>query len=359
MSTWNSRPYQPGDEQAITALYENVFQIPMSMERWMWRYGNNPTGQIAIELAAADDQRIVGQYAVMPVAMKVGDDEAVASLSLDTMVHSEFRGQRMFTKLADALYERLAAEGMPLVYGFPNSQSYPGFVKHLGWHDLVEHLPVFVRPLKFSKLLAKTVPSGLLAQIAAPPARLVYRLVYRPGCKSSANLQLRALDAFDARSDRLWAAARDTAAVLIRRDQAYLNWRYVNHPDRTYSILAAERGDTLVGYVVAVEQEIAGMAGLFITDLLADPAHSDVPAALIAAVVRQARQRDCDLVNCLMLPHHPYAAVLKQCGFVLAPPRMFPQEIHLGARNLGSPRPDTFIHDSRNWYITWGDHDSV
>jgi GNAT superfamily N-acetyltransferase len=82
--------------------------------------------------------------------MKVGDDDVVATLSLDTMVHPDFRGQGMFTKLAEDLYGRIANDGMPIVYGFPNAQSHGGFVKYLKWVDLVEPLPIFVRPLKFS-----------------------------------------------------------------------------------------------------------------------------------------------------------------------------------------------------------------
>jgi len=352
--------YQPKDEQAIATLYENVFNLPMPMEYWRWRYCNNPTNDIFLQLAVTADNQIVGQYAVMPLIMKIGDKEIEAALSLDSMVHADYRGQGMFSKLGKDLYDNLIAEGkIQFVYGFPNSEAYPPRIKHLGWVDLCENMPIYIRPLNFTKILQKVVRSTLLAQSLAPLAALVYRLLYLGSVKSDDKYALYAIQKFDERFDTLWQAARDISPIMIRRDRMYLNWRYIDHPNKTYTILAADAGDMLAGYIVLTQREIKGLEGIFIADLLVHPQYPDVAKALINAATVEARKRKNDLVSCLMFPDIPYAASLKKCGYIMTPAQFLPQEIHLGARNLGSYFEDTFIQNGTNWYITWGDHDTI
>jgi hypothetical protein len=51
----------------------------------------------------------------------------------DTMTHKNHMGKGLFITLARKTYELAAAEGASFVFGFPNENSYPGFVKKLSW----------------------------------------------------------------------------------------------------------------------------------------------------------------------------------------------------------------------------------
>lgn len=360
MSNWNIRTYEQGDEEAIKELYEYVFNVPMSLELWRWRYLDNPTGRVTILLAfSKEDQTLAGQYALCPVTMKLGSQELIGALSLDTMVRPDFRGQNMFTKMADDLYQRILSDGIPLIFGFPNSQSHIGFTKYLGWKDLVTTLPIYVRPLKFSSLLRKIIKSELLSNLLDPLAKLSYKIIKGPYGTSYRQYIVKKLTGFDERFNILWQQVSEIAQILVCRDRDYLNWRYTSHPESNYTIFAIEREDALLGYCILRIQELAGMQVGFIADLLVQPEEKYGPDALLEAAIKNAEIAGCTMVNCLMLEHIPYVAALKRRGFMLAPSSVFPQEIHLGVRNNGSRQSDSFIHNSVNWFITWGDHDRI
>ncbi|GAB4538305.1 MAG: hypothetical protein Kow0063_25980 [Anaerolineae bacterium] len=359
MVSWTTRLYQQNDEYAITELFKLVFEQDMPIERWRWQYLDNPLKWVAILLAEADDKRLVGQYALCPLPMKIGDRDIVGALSLDTMVHPDFRGQGLFTALAKELYDRIAREGVPIVYGFPNEQSHSGFVKRLQWIDLCDDLPVYVRPLNFAKLLDRLVPVRLLAHVGSSIAELGYRVARGPRGVAQASSQVTLVSEFDERVDDLWYQARDIAPILIRRQRNYLNWRYASHPEHHYKILVVEDDDRISGYAVLGQHVVDDLLVGFVMDLLVEPGSVDVVDLLLEEVVAHAKGEGCDLISCLMLAHSPYVQGLKRQGFVRAPASLIPQEIYLGARNNSSDLPDRLIHSSSNWYVTWGDHDRI
>lgn len=358
MSDLHFRLYQPGDEQAIIALYETTFQQPMSLARWQWQYLQSPTAKTAIMLAFSESGQLAGHYAVNPLPMQVNHQAEEGSLSLDTMVHPDFQGRRLFTSLAQALYEHLESAGNALTYGFPNGNSHHGFVKYLNWQDLAQSIPLYLYPLRFSALLQKAIPIPALTRLAAPLAQLGYKAVRRTHAPSTYHITT--TSRFDERVDSLWEKARTLAPTLIRRDRAYLDWRFFQHPDYRYTLFTASlpsQNDQLTGYMVLTEQPLAGLNAGFIVDVLVDPAHPQAANALFKAAIDHSRTAGHDLVNCMIFPHSPYATALNQAGFIRVPPRFFPQEMHLGVRanqpNINGLSP------VENWHITWADHDRV
>jgi GNAT superfamily N-acetyltransferase len=72
-------------------------------------------------------------YGVFPCLVIFNDQKYLVAQSGDTMTHSNHRGKGLFTQLALKTYEYCREAGVHLVFGFPNENSYPGFVKNLGW----------------------------------------------------------------------------------------------------------------------------------------------------------------------------------------------------------------------------------
>jgi GNAT superfamily N-acetyltransferase len=347
MTDWTTRFYQPGDETAICALYERVFEQPMTLERWRWQYAHDPGG---ILLAVAPDGSLAGHYAVSPLRFLMNGETIQGALSLDTMVHPNYRGQGMFTRLANALYDHLAAQGIDFIYGFPNEQSHHGFIKNLGWRDLQPTLPLYVYPLNFSSAIQKVLPVPLLARLGSPAAKLGYRALFGAPRPIPSSIQVRKVQDFDERFDGLLEYA--PARLMLKRDHDYLTWRYLKHPDHRYTILAAESGDSLLGYAVLSSQVTAGLNAAYLVDILG---RKDAVTALIRAAVDSAQ--DMDVINCMMFP--PYAPLLRRSGFIPLPERLFPQEMHLGVHNNTTRLSDEMIYDPGSWYITWGDHDRI
>lgn len=116
----------------ILALLGHDPAVPFREEEWNWFYADNPVGPPLISLYVEND-RVLGHYAIIPTRLSVDGQPFTAYRSMSTMVHPDARGRGLFTILAQRVYDMVTSSAAPLVYGFPNKNSAPGFVKYLGW----------------------------------------------------------------------------------------------------------------------------------------------------------------------------------------------------------------------------------
>ena len=116
----------------ILALLGHDPAVPFVEAEWDWFYAHNPVGPPLISLYVESD-RVLGHYAIIPTLLSSNGKPFVAYRSMSTMVHPDARGRGLFTILAQRVYDMVAKSKAPLVYGFPNKSSAPGFVKYLGW----------------------------------------------------------------------------------------------------------------------------------------------------------------------------------------------------------------------------------
>ena len=356
---WHMREYKPSDETDIKKLYCLVFGVDLDADQWRWRYVNNPTGLVAITIAEAEEG-IVGQYALLPVIAKVGDTVRTVALSLDTMVHPDYRGQGMFSKLAMDLYKRVERKGVPLIYGFPNEASHHGFVARLGWVDLCERVPLFIRPLDVKRILGTKVNNHLFLTVGEWIGLTGWSLLCptRPselpdGCT------IQQVDSFDECVDQLWEHASSALNITVVRNYRYLNWRYVEKPGDEYTIFTLEGAGDILGYVVLKIVKKFGLQIGFVVDLLAVPDQPNISRYLISKAVEYFKELQADMISCMMLKQGPYIQALKKSGFLFVPPKFHPQEMYLGVRRNTKEYPAEFITNPNNWYVTWGDHDDV
>ena len=70
---WVTRAYKPGDEAGLMALWKAAFPDGESgraeLDYWNWQFRDPPAGTARFRLAVVDE-KIVGQYAVIPVPMQ-------------------------------------------------------------------------------------------------------------------------------------------------------------------------------------------------------------------------------------------------------------------------------------------------
>ncbi|HET7818339.1 MAG TPA: GNAT family N-acetyltransferase, partial [Bacteroidia bacterium] len=72
-------------------------------------------------------------YGVFPCIVEYDGKKIIAAQSGDTMTHPSHQGKGLFIKLAKMTYELAKEKGIEFIFGFPNKNSYPGFVKKLNW----------------------------------------------------------------------------------------------------------------------------------------------------------------------------------------------------------------------------------
>jgi GNAT superfamily N-acetyltransferase len=338
--------YRPDDKRAVDALYRRVFghdAAESSRLRWEWQYRNNPNnpGQEPEIWIAREGPAIVGQYATMPVRLSVGDREVQGSWGMDVMVAPERQRQG----LGEVLFRTWDRNvGASLGLGLSDS-SYRLFQK-LRWPD-VGPVPCLVKPLTRRALRRPNWPLGvnrLISAVTLPVVKIVART--RPLAA-----EVRMIQRFDDSFTTLWEEMAPKFGLAVRRDAAYLNWKYVNAPHVRYSIAALRRDDRNVGY--AVYRHFVEPRGrvTVLVDFLADPADEQGFATLLRWVDREARQADSDKIRTFAM-HAGFRRVLRKSGYFVVKSTM-----EFVVKVNGIEVDPSFYDDTDDWHVTLGDSD--
>lgn len=317
MGDIESRPYRQGDERYIVELFPTCFGgRTLAMPYWTWRFRDNPLGKTLIELAWVGD-RLVGHYAVTPVQISFAGQDILSGLSVTTMTHPEYRGRGLFPLLARNLYERMAHEGFSVVWGFPNRNSHATFLNKLQWQDICR------------------IP---MLQLNIADLRTPFPI--------SPNVSMD--ESFDERFDAFWDERLWDRKILVKRDLAYLIWRYASNPENRYYVICHEHKTRLSGYVI---WKAYRETELEIVDLLTA---NDVGVALdlIHAATNIAAANGMKSVKMWLPGHDPLRVHLEAMGFRVSDPAT-----HFGIRSLGDWPGQRACLDEAAWHYALGDSD--
>ena len=338
--------YRPDDRRLLDALYRRVFGADMASAnrlRWDWQYRLNPNVPASGPLiwVAREGGTIVGQYACMPVRLNVNSVEIDATWGMDVMVAPERQRQG----LGDVLFRTWDRNvGASLGLGLSES-SYRLFQK-LQWPD-VGPVPCLVKPLSRRALRRPTWPvpvNRFVSYITLPWIRLVSRSRPLEGT-------VRTVRQFDDRFTRLWERVRDKFAFAVRRDAAYLNWKYIQPPHVRYSVGVLERGADIAGYVVYRHVvEPRGRVTLLV-DFFADPDDQSAVVTLLRWIDREARAADSDKIRTFSM-HDTFRKHLRKSGYYSVKSTM-----EFVAKINALEVPASYYKDTGRWHVTLGDSD--
>lgn len=338
--------YRRDDKRAVDALYRRVFghdAAESSRLRWDWQYRNNPNNpdhepEIWI---AREGPAIVGQYATMPVRLSLGGTEVQGSWGMDVMVAPERQRQG----LGEVLF-RMWDRNVGAALGLGLSDSSYRLFQKLRWPD-VGPVPCFVKPLTRRALRRPNWPVGvnrLVSALTLPVIKVVARS--RPLAA-----EVRMIQRFDDSFTELWTELAPKFNLAVRRDAAYLNWKYVNAPHVRYSIAALRRDNRNVGYAVYRHfTEPRGRVTILV-DFLADPNDEQGVETLLRWVDREARQADSDKIRTFAM-HAGFRRILRRSGYFLVKSTMeFVVKIN------GLAVDQSFYDQTDTWHVTLGDSD--
>jgi hypothetical protein len=338
-----SRLEDAADLQKVQDLFsQNGF--PRASREVEWIY--EPLGRDAPHAAIAEaGEATAGLYVTVPARFKCGDRTLLAAQSLDTMVDAKFRGFGLFTKLARAVYDEMARSGVAFVYGFPNGNSYPGFVQKLGWATL-DPVPFLFRPLSLGYAFGK-----LNSKLRNLPLRMP------PIGRRGRSEQIQGLPDREA-IDTLWANFSRNLGVARVRDHEFLSRRYSRHPRAIYRYRAVIDAGKLAGLIIyCVEDKHGGRIG-YVMELMCIADRQDCAGWLLADAVHDMSNDSCDGVLAWCLEHSPYYDKYLKQIFLPMPTRLRPIELHFGGRQL-SGEPIEMLKDRKQWYLSYSDSDTV
>ena len=334
--------YRSEDRVEIDALFRRVFgnkSADASAARWDWQYRQNPNTTEPQIWIARDEGRIVGQYATMPVRLRVNGQDIDASWGMDVMVAPE-RQRKGLGEVLFRTWDRHtgASLGMGLSTG-----SHQLFRK-LQWPD-VGPVPCLVKPLSARAFARTRSPfvNGLLTMAARPLVAVLRSRGATPDVKP--------VREFDTRFTDLWERVASTFALAVRRDAAYLNWKYLALPHIRYSILALDRGAAIDGYAVFRHVDEPRGRVTALVDLLADPRDRSAVTALLRAVERDARAAGSDKIRAFAM-NEAFRKAMRAEGYL----RVQSSIEFVAKVNAVQVDPD-FYSRTGTWHVTFGDSD--
>ncbi|RMH72552.1 MAG: GNAT family N-acetyltransferase [Gemmatimonadetes bacterium] len=329
------RPYRPGDEAELVALYRRVFQQERTMAHWQWKFGENPAGNQTL-IAQAPDGKMAAQYATVCARYRYQEQTIISSQIVDTAVDPKYRKSLTKKPLFEQLVDYAGVARGPLnhfCYGFPNSRAYRIAKKR------------FKYPYQFIhqvQAMVKRIPAGEQLSL---PERLFFKTQKR-------RYDIRKIDRFDARADTLWNRVQHHIRLGIIRDATYLNWRYCDCPVVEYLPIGVFEKSTgeLLGWAIFRANYPAQKNGLLV-DWLFDPADAVVLRVLFRGIENSARIAGSERLETWLPPHYPqFEAVFTGHGF-----HREETEYKLVALPF---RPDiTLEWMTANWFYTMGDAD--
>jgi hypothetical protein len=362
-SRFTLRRYDGGDETAIVALLKSAFGVWHSLNYWRWMYKKNPAGKPIIWIAQ-NGKTIIGHHAIIPVRMKVADENLTGSQGVNAATHPSYQGQGVFSSIAAGCIRDACIHNIPLTFGFSRKSIEPILKRHARRVHIC-FMVSMVRALNRRSLPARHVPSDILIQTANFALRKLVR--FESVCaREKKDLEIQRISRFDRRVTRFWNEISRNFQIIVIRNQEYLNWRYADNPEGNYVIFVASKNKRILGYIVLKEDHREDRTLGLIVDILGFQNREKVVSCLIQTAVEYFQKRDADLVLCMISETNPYKAAFTGAGFVKSPFRRMTLTCttnlpaDAGSKRVTSEQvvtisQNSFLREKKNWFMMFGD----
>jgi GNAT superfamily N-acetyltransferase len=338
--------FRPEDKPAIESLYRRVFgndAADASRLRWDWQYRRNPhtpSGKAPIWVAR-EGPALIGHYATMPVRLWADGQEIDASWGTDVMVAPERQRQGVGQQLVSTWDTHVGAS-LGLGLSDPSVQLF----EKLRWPAL-GMVPCLVKPLTRRAIRRGEWPTSvnrLVSALTLPVVKVVARSRPIAG-------ELEPTRRFDDGITRLWERVAPGFDFAVRRDAAYLQWKYIGPPHVRYSVVVLRRNGESAGYAVYRHAHEPRTRVTLLVDFLTDSDDREGLLALLRYVDREAQAADSDKIRCYCL-HAGFRGVMKRSGYF-----QVKSSLQLVARINAFSVPEAFYRDTSRWHVTLGDSD--
>lgn len=328
------RKYRSGDEAAILRTFNLVFRevcgesyVDRTMAQWLWQYRDNPQGN-RIWLAVANDGTVAAQYAGVPLLVDTPYGAKTFVHCVDSMTHPEWRQglkrKGLFVLTCEPFWAESKAIGDALFYGFPVDAAFRIGQRYLQYTEMcvIDYL------IRERELPALPFPGAI---------------------------EVSKVDQVPEDVDALYAQVALDKQCLVRRDRRYLDWRYVQIPQRQdYELWTARREGVLCGFMVLKPESGLAPDAATIADWLAPERDVEAQDALLAAAVRRQHEKGRQRLM-TVVPKWSYEwRQLQSRDFVMQPSSHWMQRrlVH----NINHP-PVTAEFLSQQWWFLLGDSD--
>lgn len=331
-----------------------------------WKLARNPFLQgiaYAFVSSSANGEQLVSTFTVTPKLMWAWGREVNWAEVGDTVTLSEFQRRGLFSDLHNSITASALEAGIETMYGLPNQNSLPGYVKKFKWRvkenaNLITYTKVNgtrrVADMAASRLsgsiFGRIIGGILRSPFLNKPVKSVTKAWTQLQPKGGAEIEI--VSDFSDDFTELWIKARPNVSVCTLRDRRYLTWRFVENP-LPFKIFCARREGDVVGYLVTLfeRDKRAEHGRLSIADWLYDPAAGkQVGSDLLRRALLEPQDGEVDVVSAWTVNDSPFPLPWERFGFIRRkaskPLIFFPNENGMRASD-----------DVSKWHFTLGDTD--
>lgn len=201
--------FQTKDKAQVFSLFEKAFQKKITEGFWDWRYSyfGKPIRQVM-----KDNNNVIGHYCVHPIPLYRYPNTNQALFSMSVMSHPEYRGQKIFEKLAKIVYSIAKDKNYKIIYGFPNRNSAGIHFQKLRWYNLGN-------PTEYKKTVKQNENLPVIS-----------------------NYKIKKVVTFSNVGDMLWQKYKNHHDVfMVPRTSNYLKWRFELSPEQRFQNYKSEK----------------------------------------------------------------------------------------------------------------------
>ncbi len=207
-----------GDGNAFVDLFNSIYSRKINIEYFNWQYFNQENPSFMIKVTANNE--IAGTLGGRYCEGHTITQDMPLLYVLDAMIKKEYRGKGFFQAMVEYCIKLAEKAEIPFAYGMANKSAYLPAIEMLE-----------------SKLVAE------IDDMVCETSNQAY---------PSGKFQIEKKSIFNDEDEAIKNEflANHPEKMLIRRDPAYLNWRFNQNPKYTYDVFRINSDSHVFGYLV-------------------------------------------------------------------------------------------------------------
>ena len=290
------RSYLPGDEKQIVQLLKFAFDDwrlrgDKALDFWDWMYKGYNSNPSLIDVGVSDD-RIIATNHRLPLRMKIGSKIVSGFYGTDMMVHPDFRGMGISSKIIKKVQEKMKNENLNFHYFYTDN---PVMLKYNSkYYDLFPH--TVSRYLRIQDISLhcrmKSTDRIWLLKLGYLFIKAINQIKNKKSLFYKQDFAIKEINCFDNRVNKFWREVSKNLTFIVEKTKGYLNWRYVDIPNHCYRILRAGSQH----FVVFRKEIIKGMA-LAVIRIVESHCWGEASRRVFSSMMEIARKEQVVLID--------------------------------------------------------------
>lgn len=325
----NIRLAENKDKEAILTLLNAGFSkiqkasIQRGEEYWNWKFTNNPFGKSIVTIAEIDS-RVIAVNNLWPWEFNIRGSVLRSLQPCDSVVHSDYQGKGLFKRMRLHSINIARDQNFSFIFNFPNQNSLPAYLL-LGWH-FQGNIPWMVKILKPLDVVRDMFSDHKTESVTIDD-------IY--------HLDINLINEVAQKDDSL------DQYLKINRVAGFHEWRYLNHPYRSYGMIICEKGYKRSIAIFSINKK--GDSNEMVVVDIVGSTENIIP--LMGQVIEAGKKMKVSFIAIMNNPRYNTNCLWKIGFFKRKYKNMVVLPLDLGLENI--------VKGYSNWSLVAGLHDSI